>query len=71
MYQKLQFDESTSTALFHTNDFLIYFSPIVGAIVAESYFGIFKTLVAGSVLFITGIAIVVVGAIEVLYLPAM
>lgn len=71
MYQKLHFDESTSTALFHINDFLIYFTPIVGAIVAESYFGIFKTLVTGSVLFLIGTSIVAVGAIEVLYLPAV
>ena len=71
MYQKLQFDESTSTALFHTNDFLVYFSPIVGAIVAESYFGIFKTLEAGSLLFLTGTSIVAISAIEVLCLPAM
>ncbi|XP_070506675.1 peptide transporter family 1-like isoform X2 [Chironomus tepperi] len=71
MYQKLHFDESTSTALFHTNDFLIYFSPIVGAIVAESYFGIFKTLVAGTLLFLTGISIVAVGSIGVLNLPAI
>jgi solute carrier family 15 oligopeptide transporter 1 len=71
MYQKLHFDESTSTALFHINDFLVYFCPIVGAIVAESYLGIFKTLVAGTLLFLAGTSVVAVGSIEILELPAM
>jgi len=71
LYTKLNFDQATSTALFHTNEFLAYFFPIIGAIIAESYFGIFKTLLAGSMLFFIGTAIVAIGALEFLHLPVM
>lgn len=71
LYSKLKFDQSTSTALFHSYDFLGYFFPIVGAIVAESYFGMFKTIVAGTVLFSIGTGIVAVSAIELLNVPVM
>lgn len=59
-----------STALFHTNELLSYFFPIIGAVIADSYWGLFKTLTIMSFVFAVGIAIVSIGAIETLNLPA-
>jgi solute carrier family 15 oligopeptide transporter 1 len=66
----LGFDQSISTALFHTNELLSYFFPIIGAVIADSYWGLFKTLTIMSFIFAMGVAIVSIGAIEMLNLPA-
>lgn len=71
LYTKLQFDQATSTALFHSNEFLGYFFPIIGAIISDSFFGMFKTILTGTILFSLGIGLVAISAIELLHLPVM
>jgi solute carrier family 15 oligopeptide transporter 1 len=69
--EKLGFDEGTSTALYHSVELLSFVAPIVGAIIADSYYGLYKTLICTSVLFILSNSIIAVGAIEFLHLPKM
>lgn len=68
-YQKLGFDRNVSTAVYHTYEFLIYFSTIFGAIIAESWLGLFKTIASMNLVYALGATIVSLGAIEALGLP--
>lgn len=67
--RKLDFDPSLSTALFHTNELLAYGFTIFGAIIADSWWGHFKTILWMSLIFAAGSVIVSVGSIELLHLP--
>lgn len=55
--------------MYHTYEFLIYFTTIFGAIIAESWLGLFKTIASMNLMYAFGAGIVSVGAIEVLGLP--
>lgn len=68
---KLNFDQSTSTAIMHANDFLVYFFTIIGAVIADSWWGAYKTISLMMVVYSCGVAILSVGAIEALNLPTM
>lgn len=69
--RKLNFDPSISTALFHTNELLGYSFTIIGAIIADSWFGLFHTILWMTLVFSIGCTILAVGAIEVLNLPTL
>lgn len=69
--RKLNFDPSSSTAIFHTNELLAYGFTIVGAIIADSWWGHFKTILWMSLVFTVGSLIVSIGAIEMLNLPVV
>ncbi|KAG5683392.1 hypothetical protein PVAND_012677 [Polypedilum vanderplanki] len=44
--KNLNLDESTSTSIYHMNEVLSFLFPLFGAIIAESYYGLFKTITA-------------------------
>lgn len=69
--RKLNIDPSASTAIFHTNDFLVYFCTIVGGIIGDSWLGTFKTIAWMLLVFSAGIAIVAFGAIESINISAL
>lgn len=69
--RKLNFDQSISTAIFHTNELLAYLFTIFGAVIADSWLGLFKTITLMSLVFSVGSVIVGVAAIEVLNLPTL
>lgn len=69
--RKLNFDPSISTAIFHTNELLAYLATILGAIIADSYLGIFKTISWMSMVFAVGCLVVSLSAIEALNLPVV
>lgn len=69
--RKLNFDPSSSTAIYHTNELLAYGFTIVGAIIADSWWGHFKTILWMSLVFTAGSLIVSVGAIQLLNLPVV
>ncbi|KAG5683393.1 hypothetical protein PVAND_012678 [Polypedilum vanderplanki] len=71
LHNKLSFDQGTSTALFHTNEFLSYFFPILGAILGDSYWGLYKTLTIMSLVFAAGSGIISISGIELLHLPVI
>lgn len=69
--RKLNFDQSSSTAIMHANDFLVYFFTIIGAVIGDSWWGAYKTIAFMMVVYSCGISIVSLGAIESLNLPTM
>ncbi|XP_058985772.1 peptide transporter family 1 isoform X2 [Musca domestica] len=66
---KLQYDDDTSTVLFHVFTMLVYLCPLVGAIVADSWLGKFKTILNLSIVYAIGGVIMALGAVPVLKLP--
>lgn len=69
--QKLGLDPDTSTALFHTYEFFVNFLTVLGAIVADTWLGLYKTLVSMSFVYAAGATIVSVASIDSLGLPMM
>lgn len=67
--RKLGFDQDTSTALYHTYEVLIYITTIFGAVMAESWLGMFKTVTSMNFLYAIGAVVVTVAGIETLNLP--
>lgn len=67
--QKLEFDSNVSTALFHVNELVLYFFSIFGAILADSWLGLFKTISWMTLLFSVGAAIITVSSVDALELP--
>lgn len=69
--RKLNFNPSSSTAIFHTIEVLAYGFTIVGSIIADSWWGHYKTILRMTLVFTVGSAAVSIGAIEALNLPAV
>lgn len=69
LHRKLHFDQSASTAIYHSVELLAYSFTIVGAIIADSWFGIYRTILSMTLVFAVGTAIVAFTAIELLNLP--
>ena len=59
----LGFNENQATMLYHGFNFLCYFTPLLGAIIADSFFGKFKTILYLSIVYAIGEVILTVGAI--------
>ncbi|OQR68003.1 solute carrier family 15 member 2-like [Tropilaelaps mercedesae] len=58
----LLYDENDTIVIFHTFVMACYFTPIFGAIVADSWLGRFKTIFFVSIIYATGSAALTVGA---------
>lgn len=67
--RKLGFDPSMSTALFHTYEFFVFSLTIIGAIIADNWLGIYKTLLSMSFVYAIGAAFISLGTIDPLNLP--
>lgn len=67
--RKLNFDQNISSAIFHLNELLGFLIPIFGAIIADSWLGLYKTITWMSLVFALGCLTVSVCAIEALNLP--
>ncbi|TSL16091.1 Solute carrier family 15 member 2 [Bagarius yarrelli] len=59
----LHWNKNTSTAVYHAFSGLCYFTPIIGAIIADSWLGKFKTIIYLSVVYVLGHVVKSVGAI--------
>ncbi|KAM9301053.1 solute carrier family 15 member 1 [Morus bassanus] len=60
----LQWDDNLSTAIYHTFVALCYLTPILGALIADSWLGKFKTIVYLSVVYTIGQAVISVSSIN-------
>ncbi|NWU73611.1 S15A1 protein, partial [Pterocles burchelli] len=60
----LQWDNNLSTAIYHTFMALSYLTPILGALIADSWLGKFKTIVSLSIVYMIGQAIMPVSSIN-------
>ncbi|XP_071336856.1 solute carrier family 15 member 2 isoform X2 [Trachinotus anak] len=59
----LHWDKDLSTAIYHAFSSLCYFTPILGALIADSWLGKFKTIIYLSIVYVIGHVIKSVGAI--------
>lgn len=66
---KLNLDTNQATSMFHLYEFVTYAFTIVGAMIADSWLGHYKTIVMMQLMFFIGATIVAVGNIESLHLP--
>lgn len=53
----LKIEENTATALYHAFTMLCYFTPILGAILADGYIGLYRTIISLSVFYALGEAV--------------
>jgi solute carrier family 15 oligopeptide transporter 1 len=63
--RKLLFDDDTATILYHSFTTLVYFCCVIGAIIADSWWGKFHTILWLSMVYVGGSTIISFGAIEV------
>uniref|UniRef100_A0A8C7V966 Solute carrier family 15 member 2 n=1 Tax=Oncorhynchus mykiss TaxID=8022 RepID=A0A8C7V966_ONCMY len=59
----LHWDPNLSTAVYHAFSSLCYFTPVLGALIADSWLGKFKTIIYLSVVYVLGHIVKSVGAI--------
>ncbi|XP_047226071.1 solute carrier family 15 member 2 isoform X1 [Girardinichthys multiradiatus] len=59
----LKWDKDLSTAIYHAFSGLCYFTPILGAVIADSWLGKFKTIIYLSIVYMIGHVVKSVGAI--------
>uniref|UniRef100_A0A671XM18 Solute carrier family 15 member 2 n=1 Tax=Sparus aurata TaxID=8175 RepID=A0A671XM18_SPAAU len=59
----LHWDKDLSTAIYHAFSSLCYFTPILGAIIADSWLGKYKTIIYLSIVYVIGHVVKSVGAI--------
>ena len=64
----LGWTDNTSTAVYHAFLAFAYFMPLVGAIVADQYWGKYKTIIVFSMIYVLGHATKTVAAIP--YIPS-
>uniref|UniRef100_A0A671DZ20 Solute carrier family 15 member 2 n=2 Tax=Rhinolophus ferrumequinum TaxID=59479 RepID=A0A671DZ20_RHIFE len=62
----LHWTEDTSTSVYHAFNSLCYFTPILGAAIADSWLGKFKTIIYLSLVYVVGHVIKSLGALPVL-----
>ncbi|XP_012331637.1 solute carrier family 15 member 2 [Aotus nancymaae] len=62
----LHWNEDTSTSIYHAFSSLCYFTPILGAAIADSWLGKFKTIVYLSLVYVLGHVIKSLGALPIL-----
>lgn len=63
--QYLNFSDDSGTALFHAFVMLSYFTPLLGAIIADSFWGKFKTILILSMVYAGGVAFVSLTAMPI------
>uniref|UniRef100_A0A8D0HQR7 Solute carrier family 15 member 2 n=1 Tax=Sphenodon punctatus TaxID=8508 RepID=A0A8D0HQR7_SPHPU len=59
----LHWDENTSTSVYHAFSGLCYFTPVIGALIADSWLGKFKTIIYLSVVYVIGHVVKSIGSI--------
>lgn len=59
----LHWDRDLSTAVYHAFSSLCYFTPILGAIIADSWLGKFRTIIYLSIVYVVGHVVKSVGAV--------
>lgn len=67
--QKLAYEEDTATVIYHLFTTFVYFLCVLGAIIADSWLGKFKTILYLSLVYVGGSTIMALGAIPPLDLP--
>lgn len=71
MVQKLDMTQDAATIVYHGFTTAVYFCCILGAVVADSWWGKFNTILWLSMVYVAGTAVLAVSAIETWGLPMM
>lgn len=66
---QLNYDETSSIFVFHVFTMLVYFFPLMGAIVADSWLGKYRTILYLSMVYALGGVFIAMGAIPVIHVP--
>lgn len=61
--QVLRFSESDSTILYHAFTAVCYFTPVFGAVLADSFFGKYRTIFYVSIVYAVGQVVLTIGAV--------
>lgn len=67
--QFIKMNDNSATALFHGFTMLCYFTPILGAILADGYIGLYRTIVSVSFIYLIGEIILTITAMKPLGAP--
>lgn len=67
LHNQLLFTEDTSTVIYHVWAMLCYFTPILGAIIADSWLGRFKTIFYISIIYVLGNAVLSISAVSPIF----
>jgi solute carrier family 15 oligopeptide transporter 1 len=62
--RKLKFDENSATLIYHGFTTLVYFCCVFGAIIADSWWGKFKTILILSCVYVSGSTLIALASIE-------
>ncbi|KAL3275455.1 hypothetical protein HHI36_020215 [Cryptolaemus montrouzieri] len=65
----LLFSKGDATVIFHAFTMMVYFFPLLGAILSDSYLGKFRTIFYVSMIYATGSIILSIASIQPLHLP--
>lgn len=63
--QQLIYNQNQSTAIYHVNDFILHSATILGAILADSFIGLYKTLLIMTLTFAVGSFILMIAAMDI------
>lgn len=63
----LQFSETNATVFYHLFVSLCYYTPVIGAIIADSFLGKFKTIFYISIIYAIGQVVLTIGATDMGY----
>ncbi|XP_070506585.1 peptide transporter family 1-like [Chironomus tepperi] len=69
LHLKLGLDQNTSTSIFHTFNSTMLLFTIFGTIVADTWFGLYASVVATSIIYVAGLATVTMAMVDPLKLP--
>lgn len=58
--QNLDFDANSANSIFNATEFVLYFSAIFGAIIADSHLGLFKTISLFNLLQVIGTGMIAI-----------
>ncbi|KAK4313634.1 hypothetical protein Pmani_015038 [Petrolisthes manimaculis] len=67
LHQQLMYTEDASTVIYHFWAMLCYFTPVLGAILADSYLGRYRTILYISLIYVVGNTVLALGAIPPLF----
>ncbi|KYM83981.1 Solute carrier family 15 member 1 [Atta colombica] len=70
LFNMLGYSESTSTIIYHVFSSLVYFFPLIGAIISDSWLGKFNTILYLSIIYSLGQVILSLSAATPIRLPA-
>ena len=68
--RKLDFSDDNATIIYHTFTTLVYFCCIFGAIIADSWWGKFHTILWLSIVYVSGSTVLTLGSVEPWNMPA-